>query len=245
MGVGDINIDLPDGENFAPDPLRVKELAAIMRPGKFHLGVPATERKKWDPICEHAIGRQILKEARAEFEKDPRPHVTDEIYLECLEKNDPAMFNAKTPSGRGRIGLLTLAECLDPTGQYLPVIIDDINRASQLKSWIHPGNDHNRDTFEGRSVFNDLGSVHLGSNLIATDYLLGERLPEETRRLIHSEVRRRVLDPFRERIESGKDVYWWVTVTHNWNSVCVLLDLRFWMLHGPGRTGPCGYRRTN
>ncbi len=222
MGVGDINFDLPDGENFAPDPRRVEELAAIMRPGKFHLGVPATEREKWNPISEHEIGRHILAEARTEFEKDPRPFLTDEIYLECLEKNDPAPFNALTPSTRGRIAWLTLAECLDPRGGYLPAIIDDINRASRLKSWIHPGNDDNRDTFEGRSMFNDLGSVHLGSNLAAVDFLLGDRLPPETRQLIRTEVRRRVLDPFRDRIKSGKDVYWWVTVTHNWNSVCVL-----------------------
>jgi hypothetical protein len=222
MGVGDINFDLPDGESFAPDPLRVSELKAMMPSGPFHLGVPATERAHWDLVREHEIGRQILRDARAEFEKDPRIFITDEIYLECLEKKDPAPFNTRTASGRGRISLLILAECLEPTGEYLPAIIDDINRASRMKSWIHPGNDTNRDTFEGRSIFNDLASVHLGSSLVAAEYLLGKRLPAETRRLIRSEVRRRVLDPFRRRIESGKDVYWWVTVTHNWNSVCVL-----------------------
>ena len=120
MGVGDINYDLPDGESYAPDPLRVRELKAILPSGPFHLGVPATDREHWDLIREHEIGRQILKDARAEFDKDPRTYITDEIYLECLEKEDPAPFNTRTISGRGRLSLLILAECLEPTGEYLP-----------------------------------------------------------------------------------------------------------------------------
>lgn len=222
IGFGDLNINLPDGEDFAPDPKRVAELVEIMPPSTFHLGVPATDREHWNAIREHDIGRRILAEAREAVEADPCPHVTNEIYLECLEKNDPAPFNAVVPGTRSRMTLLVLSECLESTGEYLPIIEDDILRSSQLKSWTHPGNDTNRDTFEGRSTFNGLASVHLGSSLVAADYLLGDRLKPEIRSLIRDEVKRRVLDPFRQRIESGQDVYWWVTVNHNWNSVCVL-----------------------
>lgn len=222
MGQGDFNFDLPAGESYAPSLARVRELAAMMPATPFHIGAPGSDRKPWERVRDDALGRRILEDARAAAEVDPRPQMTDEAYLACLDSRDPVPYNLLNGQARGRMVPLLLAACIEPGDAYLPVIEDDILRASRLKSWIHPGNDRDRDTFEGRSFFNDLSSVTLGANLVGADYLLGDRLLPETRTLIRTEVRRRVLDPYRERIESGKDIYWWAKVTHNWNSVCVL-----------------------
>lgn len=222
MGFGDFNFDLPAGESYAPDPERVAELVRLMPAHPYHLGAPWCEREVWDRARDHAVGQRILAEARAMAGVDPRPQMTDDAYLACLETRDPVPFNLLNAASRGRLGLMILAECLEPTGEFLPIIEDDILRAARMKSWIHPGNDTGRDTFEGRTIFNDLTSVHLGSNLVGALHLLGDRLSPEVREVIRVQVKRRLLDPFRQRIESGKDIYWWVRVTHNWNSVCLL-----------------------
>jgi len=222
MGQGDFNFDLPPGESYAPTPARVAELARMMPAAPFHLGVPATDREIWNRLGGLGVARRIRAEARTAAEMDPRPQITDELYLETLEKKDPTLFNLTNAGARGRFAVMVLSECLDPTGEYLPIIEDDILRASRLKSWIHPGNDSNRDTFEGRSIFNGLTSVHLGANLAGALYLLGDRLTPTSRTLVREQVIRRVLDPYKQRMESGKDIYWWARVTHNWNSVCVL-----------------------
>lgn len=222
MGQGDHNFDMPDGDSLAPTPQRIAALVATMRPGPFHLGHPGTDRTAWEALANGEIGARILADARAAAAEDPLPQITDEIYLSCLDEGSPAAMNAVSPGTRGRMALLPVAECLTPTGAFLGLIEDDIQRTLRLKSWIHAGNDTNRDTYEGRTIFNDLASTSTASLLVASDFLLGDRLQPETRAAIRREVKRRTLDPFRQRIDSGKDIYWWVTVTHNWNSVCLL-----------------------
>lgn len=222
MGQGDFNYDLPAGESYAPTAARLAELAALMPATPFHIGVPGSDREAWERVRSDALGQRILEEARTAAEVDPRPQMTDAAYLKCLDSKDPVPYNLLNAQARGRMAPMILAECIEPSGAYLPIIEDDILKTSRLRSWIHPGNDQGRGTFEGKTFFNDLSSVHVGANLVGADYLLGDRLKPEVRNLIREEVCRRVLDPYRERIESGKDIYWWVKVTHNWNSVCVL-----------------------
>lgn len=225
MGQGDFNINLPDGENFAPSEDRVQAFAEMMVRGlseNFHLGLPGSDRPAWDRLRDDEVGRRILADAYEAAHLDPLPVVTDEIYLECLDHGSPASMNAVAPGSRLRMALLPIAECLEPDDRFMERIEQDIQHTLGLHSWIHPNNDSDRDTFEGRTIFNDLASTHTASLLVAADYLLGDRLQPDTREGIRREVRRRTLDPFRQRIESGKDVYWWVTVTHNWNSVCLL-----------------------
>lgn len=222
MGQGDYNFDLAEGETLAPTPERLEALVETMRPGRFHLGRPGEDRKAWDSIAGHEIGRRILADADEDACRDPLPLITDAIYLDCLRDRSPAAMNAVAQDVRKRMALLPVAECLRPDGKFLERIEQDIDHSLRLRSWIHPNNDTEGDTFEERTIFNDLASVHTASLLVAANYLLGQRLRPETRAGIRREVRRRTLDPFRQRIDSGKDIYWWVTVTHNWNSVCLL-----------------------
>jgi len=231
MGYGDFNINLPDGESFAPDEIRVNEILAMMTSEPLHFGVSGENRVAWEKIKNSSYGQRILALAKEAVAIDPRPMVTNEIYESCWAKNSPAEVNAVSPLMRTRLALLPLAECLEPSGRYMRVIEEDIRALVQLKSWVHPSNDQAKEIYNGQTMFADLAAFHIASNLTATDYLLGERLKPELRSLIRSEIEWRIFKPFRERIESGKDVYWWVTVTHNWNSVCLagLLGCALWL----------------
>lgn len=222
MGQGDFNFDLPEGESFAPTPERVEQFVGLLPKGPFHLGHPGSNRDAWEPIRAHEAGQRILADAHEAANLTPLPLVTDAIYEQCLDDGSPAPMNAVAPLVRMRMALLPLAECLEPSGQHLEQIEQDIVHTLGLRSWIHPNNDTDRSTYDGQTIFNDLSSLHTASLLVAADYLLGDQLQAETRAGIRREVRRRALTPFRQRIESGKDIYWWVTVTHNWNSVCLL-----------------------
>lgn len=222
MGQGDINIDLPDGLSFAPAPERVAAFEGMIPAERFHLGRRGTDRAAWERISTSSLGPQLLQLATRAAARDPLPRVSDSIYVSCLRDHSPAAFNARAPDARERMVLLPLAECIEQTGEWLPLIEQDIEHTLALTSWVHPNNDEDLDTFEGRTIFNDLTSLHAASSLVASDYLLGDRLSADMRADIRREVTRRTLDPFRQRIESGQDVYWWLTVSHNWNSVCLL-----------------------
>jgi len=83
MGYGDFNINLPDGENFAPETKRVDEISEMLLDAPFHFGVSCSDRKAWDAIAKTEYGKTILKEAKEAAKLDPLPIVTDEIHLAC------------------------------------------------------------------------------------------------------------------------------------------------------------------
>lgn len=61
----------------------------------------------------------------------------------------------------------------------------------------------------------------MGWELATANYLLGDRLPLATRRLIRDNVERRVLRPFRDMVEGRRKELFWLRITNNWNAVCL------------------------
>jgi hypothetical protein len=122
---------------------------------------------------------------------------------------------------RERMIAMTLAECVEPTGTYLALIEADLLAFKDLNTWVNPAHDDTGSNFQGETIEVDLGSGQWAMLFADIDFLLGDRLQPEIRALIRSEIDQRILTPFRQRIESGQDIYWWVTCTHNWNTVCL------------------------
>lgn len=230
MGHGDFNVNLPEGENFSPSEERVCELNELLLEQTFHLGYPCSNREEWDRIANSIYGKRILEEARGLAEETPMPYITNEIYLRCAEKRDRREVDSLRPNWIARMALLPIAECINPTGGYLAQIEKDIRCLADLKVWTFPAHEKANEFYEGKGIFTDLSSVLYAVDLVSADYLLGDRLKPETRKLIRDEVDRRIFMPFEQRIKSGQDVYWWVTCDHNWNSVC-LADILVCALH--------------
>lgn len=220
MGYNDFNINLPDGENFAPSPKRVEEISRLLLPGTFHLGYPWSNREKWEAKAGGPTAKTILEEARKVAKEEPRLYVDNAMYLRRLETDSPDEMNFVHRKIWSRLSLLPIAECLNPTGEYISILEEDILHLSRLKSWTHANNDPDRLVYDGKTIFADLVTAHYAGALVSIDYLLQDRLKPEIRQLVRDELEWRYFKPFRERIETGQDVYWWVTVDHNWNSVC-------------------------
>ena len=60
----------------------------------------------------------------------------------------------------------------------------------------------------------DLVSTALGSSFAVIDYLIGHKLHPQLQKRIKTELKRRILDPFKEKIWHWEDRY------NNWTSVC-------------------------
>jgi len=220
MGAYDFNFDVPPGLTYAPNPDRVRALQALMPAEPFAFAPVVTDRAAWSRWADDPFGQAILKQAR-EFAATPFPDLTDAAYRDCLDREDVTHFNQVRGIVGNRQVRFLLAEAIFDRGEFLGVIADDARRVSELRTWIHPGNDLKRLNYERKTVESDLSVVHHGANLASTAFILGPRLPAEVRSLIQTEVRRRVLQPLRERLETGRDLFWWIDVKHNWNSVCL------------------------
>lgn len=218
MGAYDFNFDLPPGETYVPNSDRVRALQALMPADRFAIAPNADDRAAWDRWRDHPLGRRILRDAR-ELATQPFPEYNNATYLDSLEREDVTKVNQVMPLTRRRQATFLLAEAIYNQGEFIAVIGTDAAELAKLNSWIHPGNDLKRLNYDLKTVEPDLGVVHFAETLAFTDYILGPRLPAATRTLIREEVNRRVLAPTRRRIESGRDLNWWIRVKHNWNSV--------------------------
>jgi Heparinase II/III-like protein len=220
MGAYDFNFDLPPGETYAPSQERVAALEAILPPGPFGFAPPASDRAAWDRWRGDPFGVRILASAR-EFAAKPFPAFNDATWLDCLERQDVGPYNAAIGEVRKRQFAFLLAEAIHDRGEFLGAIASDARAVSSVRTWIHPGNDLKRLNFDGKTVEPDLGALHFAANLGETSRILGGRLPAQTLALIAEQADRRVFAPLSRRIISGRDLYWWLAVKHNWNSVCL------------------------
>ncbi len=220
MGAYDFNFDLPPGLSYAPAAGRVAALQALMPREPFSYAPVVTDRAAWGRWQADPFGQRILQQAR-ELAAQPFPDYTDAAYLACLAQEDVTHINQVMPLTRKRQVCFFMAEAIYDQGEFLQVIGDDARRLAGLRTWIHPGNDLKRLNYDLKTVEPDLGVMHFAANLAQTDFVLGPRLPADLRALIRSETNRRVFQPLRQRLETGRDLYWWIDVKHNWNSVCL------------------------
>jgi hypothetical protein len=220
MGAYDFNFDVPPGETYAPNPDRVRALEALLPKEPFAFAPPVTDRAAWSRWQNDPFGQQVLKTAR-ELAAAPYPDYTDAAYLDCLAREDVTHINTVMPLVRKRQVAFLLAEAIYDQGEFIAPIGADARELAKLRTWIHPGNDLKKLNYDLKTVESDLGAVHSADTFALTDFVLGPRLPADLRALFREETNRRIFAPLRQRLESGRDLYWWINVKHNWNSVCL------------------------
>lgn len=220
MGYLDFNFDLPDDQTFAPDPARVAAWVRLLPSEPFAFAPRVTERAAWEGWRATPFGRRIRERAR-ELAAEPFPPYTNATYIDCLDRQDVTEINRGLTVTRQRQVAFLLAEAIHDAGEFLGPLAEDARRLAVLNAWIHPNNDLQRRNYHGETIENDLTSCHSAVHLLLARHVLGVRLPAEVNELIEREVERRLFAPLRTRLESGRDLYWWLTVKHNWNAVCL------------------------
>lgn len=204
----------------SPAPERVAAIAAWLPRAPEGLGRPASDREAWGRLAALPEAAGAIKAAEGLVGKPP-PEVPDELYLEFT--NNGNRRNYEKPYGERvkRINTLLLAECLENTGRFLPALERDILALCDERSWTMPAHDGGLSNFHGKLLTIDLGSSARGWLLATADYWLGARLTPAVRERMRQEVRRRVLDPYRQALrENHIRGNWWMRGDNNWNAVC-------------------------
>ncbi|MBM3501557.1 MAG: hypothetical protein FJX74_23120, partial [Armatimonadetes bacterium] len=160
----------------------------------------------------------------AEAEKllaEPIPDQPDDLYLDYSRTGNRDRWQRVMGQRRGRLTVLTLAECVENRGRFIPALEAVIAALCEERTWVMPAHDGNLANFEGKIVDIDLASSALAWNLATADHLLGEKLSSGTRELLRENVRRRALDPFLTMVRGERKPNWWMLTTNNWNAVCL------------------------
>ena len=203
-----------------PDAARVREIAAWLPESPAGFGWPIFDRAHWDKLAAEPALKGVIQSVNKLLAK-PLAEVPDSLYLEYSRNGNRTHWQDAENDRRGRIGRFTVAEALENKGRFLPAIEKTIAVLCAEKTWVLPAHDGALKNFNGEEIEPDLGATTVAAELAELDFILGEKLSPATRRLIHDNVRRRVIEPFRAMVEGRQKEAWWLYATMNWNAVCV------------------------
>jgi hypothetical protein len=202
------------------DAARVKEIAAELPPKPTGFGRPITDRAAWAKLAQSPAFTSVVPQAQ-KLLRQPVPALPDELYLDYAKTGNRVRCERVLSERSNRILTFTLAECLENQGRFVRPLAESIAALCAEKSWTYPAHDRKLDIFYGRTVEIDLRASAMAWELATADYLLGDKLPPETRRLLRDNVQRRVFQPYRDMVQGRRPEIQWLRAPHNWNAVCL------------------------
>ena len=211
--------NLPAAEKVDAD--RVREIAAMLPPHAQGFGQPITNRAAWeDVLARHPELHKIVTQAARDAAR-PLPEQPDSLFLEFSRDGNRDHWQSVASSRRGRIGVFTLAECVENKGRFIAPLEQTIAAICAERTWVLPAHDGKLQNFYGKTVEIELGSSGLAADLATADYLLGDRLSPETRRVIHENLERRIFTPFLDAANGKRHEFYWMRAeSNNWDAVC-------------------------
>ncbi len=203
-----------------PDPLRVAALAKMLPETPRGVGPCIGDRQSWGAAARAPGFKEIVAQAEEAVGK-PLPALTDAFFIECARIADRKRCGPVLSARHGRFPLLTLAECLENRGRFLPAIEEAIRALCTETTWMHPAHDRGLRNVKGVVTEIDLSVSSVSWNLATAYYWLGDKLSPATRQLVREELDRRTFRPFELMVTEGKPRMWWLSRTSNWNAVCI------------------------
>ncbi|MBN1345776.1 MAG: heparinase II/III family protein [Phycisphaerae bacterium] len=207
-------------EVTSPNPARVDALAKMLPESPRGVGPTIGDRQAWGPVARDPRFQTVVTDAVSLIGK-PFPELSDAFFSECATARDRKRCGPILGDRRSRFARLTLAECIENRGRFLPAIETAIQEACSETSWMHPAHDHDLLNVQRKVVEIDLNASALAWNLATAAYWLGDKLSPETRKLLGDELERRIFRPFTGMVTEGKPRPWWLKGTSNWNAVCL------------------------
>ena len=202
------------------DPARIHEIAAWLPEQPAGFAWPISNRAAWDKLAADPAFSKTISNADRLLDK-PLADVPDSLFLEFSTNGNRTHWQNAEFERRGRIPRFAWAEALENKGRFLPALEKTIAVICAEKTWVYPAHDGSLANFKGQIMNPELGATGLAAELAEADYILGDKLSPATRQLILDNVRRRVLQPFRDSVEGRRKPLHWLFLKMNWNSVCV------------------------
>ncbi len=201
------------------DSADVKRIAEMLPAKPLGVGAPVTDRAAWERVAATGNFKGIVGEAESLARTQP-PEVTDDLYLDYSRTGNRDHGQQAQNAWTRRVTSFALAECLENKGRFIVPLQETVAGICREKSWTMPAHDGSLAVFNGKTMDMDLRATAVAWQLATADWLLGSKLDAATRKLIHDEVERRVLRPYRDAVEGKRKEIHWTKADHNWNAVC-------------------------
>ncbi|TDE14858.1 heparinase II/III family protein [Dyadobacter psychrotolerans] len=198
------------------EPGRVGQIALLLDEKPAGFGSPVSDRKVWDKLWASGKYASVLKQAEGMLTK-PFPVFDTELYMGIFTKGDSQSGKDMLNERLRWLIVLCWAECLENKGKYIPKLELVIGELLKQKTWVNPRN-YSEKTFSGLV---ELSTASYAHNLAQAFYLLGDKLNTQTRKDILESLHARAFNPVLATLEGKDRNHSWLTVTNNWNAVCL------------------------
>ncbi|MBQ7176483.1 MAG: carbohydrate binding domain-containing protein, partial [Victivallales bacterium] len=200
---------------------RILELEKILPEKPMGVGDQCSKRDVWDKLADTKQGKKAIDTA-AKIMQKTFPELTDELYLRFSQNGNRTNYESVNGKRISWIVQLTLGECLENKGRFMPKLEEFLEQFLSQKSWVLPAHDRKLTNFNNEVLYPDLSCSYVASMLAYVDWFLQDKLKQETRQRIRHEVFRRAITPYQNAIQTGKVIngLWWMTSVYNWNAVC-------------------------
>jgi hypothetical protein len=205
------------------NPQRIQEISTYLSENPQGFGKPISDRTYWkDPNRITHLNNQITQ-AEALLDK-LFPAWNENAYLE-FSKTGQRDGGQKMMGARSSwLQPLTIAECLENKGRFLPLINKILEEYVIEPTWIMPAHDKGLGGLRGKYDV-DLGSSSFGESLGESLYLLGDKIQPQVRADVQQALESRLFVPFQKALHGGKTCYWLGSKKkpkqNNWNPVCL------------------------
>jgi len=212
--------------SIIPSSSRLDELAAMQRVGlaeggRMGLGVPVQNRLVWNVLAETESASEIIQKAEQYLNDDWQART--QALFELQKQTDRSLLRTYYDTRHKRLVALTLAECLEDQGRFLPELNAMLSSLASEGTWIFPWSSFSDSSWTDTPQTIDLGSAMLSSDVAIVLYWLNSRLESDVVQQVDLALRRHMLEPMRATLEDGHQLYRfnWHLARNNWNSVCL------------------------
>ncbi|RKR80126.1 heparinase II/III-like protein [Mucilaginibacter gracilis] len=202
------------------DMQRVAEVAAMLPLTPQGFGDTYHNRLAWGKLYSNVKYHKVISTAEALLNK-PFPAWNDAAYLMYFTKGTRPEGEKMMGNRLGWLAPLVWAECLENKGRFVPTIQMVLNELIHQKSWSLPAHDKKKQNIDGRNYTVDLGAAGFAHNVAQAVYLLDDKLTPQLRADVLAEMEKHVFKPVLQSVATGNNNSYWLTVTSNWNSVCL------------------------
>ncbi|HWL51206.1 MAG TPA: heparinase II/III family protein [Chthoniobacteraceae bacterium] len=209
---------------------RVAELTPHLSPQPVAFGKPISDRGLWHSLSENDRFAGQVKEVEAKAQEaadSALPELPEALWKESVKTKNRPIYQVPFMERTARLAYLVMAECLGNKGRWLPAIEAHLLALLEQGAWSVPAHGTAIEIYRGERFVVDLAAAQIAWSLGTADYWLGEKLPSDLRSRIRSEVRRRVLEPYRRAVladllqeEQETHRINWMHRFNNWNAVC-------------------------
>jgi hypothetical protein len=212
--------------SIVPSSNRLSEFSAMLCADKaagtrIGLGVPVENRGVWTALAETEAAPEIIKKAEQFLNDDWQAR--SQTLFELQKKTDRSLLRTYYDTRHKRLFALTVAECLEDRGRFLPELNAMLSSLASEGTWISPWSSLSDSSWTDTPQTIDLGSAMLSSEVAIALYWLNSRLDPDVVKQLDLALRRHMLEPVRAALEDGHALHRfdWHLFRNNWNSVCL------------------------